>query len=68
MSIFSISAVHGLYEDHISAWHSTSSGVFWLEDPLPSYIPDARIFTYGYALDANCILSGHSPERVLQYA
>ena len=65
---FSIVAVHGLYEDHISAWRSTSSGVFWLKDLLPSYIPDARILTYGYVLDANSTLSAQSPERVLQHA
>ena len=64
----SIVAVHGTNEDHISAWLDTSSGIFWLRDLLPRYIPSARILTYDYFADEDSSLSDRSSERVLQHA
>lgn len=66
--VSSIVAVHGLHEDHTSAWVDTSSDVFWLRDLLPRYIPSARVLVYGYALEPESFLSGRSCERVLQHA
>lgn len=64
----SIVAVHGLYEDHISAWLDTSSGVSWLEALLPQYLPSARILTYSYDLEAAAVLSDRPSARVLEHA
>lgn len=52
-SRISIVAVHGLNifndKDHgENTWRSPASGKSWLRDFLPSQIPTARIFLYGY--------------------
>ena len=41
-----IVAVHGLMGDPFSTW--SVDGRLWLRDFLPSLLPKARIFTYGY--------------------
>lgn len=64
----SIVAIHGLDEDHVSAWLDRSSGVFWLRDLLPQYIPSARILTYGYSLDTDSSQVAQSSETILQHA
>jgi len=64
----SIVAVHGLHDDHISAWLDTSSGVVWLRDLLPQYIPSARILTYGFSPDVDSSHAVRSSERILQHA
>lgn len=65
---FSIVAVHGLDEDHITAWTDPVSNVVWLRDLLPRYIPSARILTYGYDSDVSSASSSGSSERFLQHA
>ncbi len=42
-------AIHGLNGDRENTW--TANGVNWLRDLLPSNIPNARIYSWGY--DAN---------------
>jgi len=64
----SIIAIHGLHEDHFSAWLDTSSGVSWLRDLLPQYIPSARVLTYGYESDTDSSSAVQSSERILQHA
>jgi len=64
----SIVAVHGLDEDHITAWTDPVSKVLWLRDLIPRYIPSARILTYGYDSDVSSASSSGSSERFLQHA
>ena len=40
-------AVHGVNGDAFHTW--TTHGKFWLRDFLSKDLPDARIFTFGYA-------------------
>lgn len=47
----SIVAIHGLNEDHNSAWLDSSSGTLWLRDLLPEHLFSARILLYGYTAD-----------------
>jgi hypothetical protein len=42
-----IVAIHGLNGDAFSTWEH-ENGVLWLRDMLPSTLPGARIFSYGY--------------------
>lgn len=51
--LHSIVFVHGLTGGRESTWTDRSTGCFWPEDTkfLPSEIPSARIFTYGYDAD-----------------
>lgn len=39
--------MHGLNGDAYTSWEH-ENGTLWLRDLLPSTIPGARIFTYGY--------------------
>ncbi|KAH6714666.1 hypothetical protein BKA61DRAFT_605649 [Leptodontidium sp. MPI-SDFR-AT-0119] len=46
-----IVAVHGLNGDAHRTWTSTDGkgkGALWLRDFLPSFLPSARIMTFGY--------------------
>jgi hypothetical protein len=60
---FSIIAIHGLNGDPYRTW--TDGYRFWLQDFLPSDIPAARIFTYGY--NSGVAFTG-SASRVDDYA
>ncbi|KAI9710441.1 MAG: hypothetical protein M1812_007409 [Candelaria pacifica] len=62
-----IVAVHGLEEDHITAWVDLKSQTLWLRDLLPQYIPQARILTYGYPVGGPSSWEASS-ERILQHA
>jgi hypothetical protein len=42
----SVFAIHGLGGDKFRTW--TDNGRLWLRDLLPTQLPEARIFTYGY--------------------
>lgn len=42
-----IVAIHGLNGNAYSTWQH-HNGTFWLRDLLPTDLPRARIFTYGY--------------------
>jgi len=42
----SVFAIHGLGGDKFGTW--TENGKLWLRDFLPTRLPEARIFTYGY--------------------
>lgn len=42
----SVVAIHGINGDREKTW--TRNGVNWLRDLLPSIIPNARIFSWGY--------------------
>lgn len=43
-----IVAIHGLGGHRRDTWMDKKSKVAWLEDLLPTDLPNARIFTYGY--------------------
>ena len=45
-----IIAVHGLGGEAYKTWTHTN-GTMWLRDFLPSDLPGARVFTYGYKAD-----------------
>jgi hypothetical protein len=55
--------VHGLNGDLFGTW--TEGSRLWLQDFLPSSIPEARIFTYGY--NARLVFSG-STSKIDDYA
>lgn len=42
-------AIHGLGGNPYSTWTHPETGNLWLRDILPSYIPDGRVYTFGYA-------------------
>jgi len=42
-------AIHGLGGNPYLTWTHPESGNLWLRDTLPSYIPDGRVYTFGYA-------------------
>lgn len=42
-------AVHGLNGNPHSTWTHPVSGTMWLKDILPSYVPECRVYTFGYA-------------------
>ncbi|KAH7007923.1 uncharacterized protein B0I36DRAFT_202569, partial [Microdochium trichocladiopsis] len=44
-----IIAVHSLNGNPYSTWTHPANGSMWLKDILPSYVPGARVFTFGYA-------------------
>ncbi|KAF2476890.1 uncharacterized protein BDR25DRAFT_41992 [Lindgomyces ingoldianus] len=58
-----IVAIHGLNGNPFKTW--TENGSFWLQDFLPSAVPNARIFTYGYN---SAIAFSGSAARVDDYA
>ena len=43
-----IIAVHGINGDAFNTWTHGDDGALWLRDTLPSQIPGARVFTFGY--------------------
>ncbi|SRR6266536_4691703 len=43
-----IIAVHGINGDAFNTWTHGDDGALWLRDFLPSEIPGARVFTFGY--------------------
>ncbi|KAI9693536.1 MAG: hypothetical protein M1820_009188 [Bogoriella megaspora] len=43
-----IVAIHGLGGNNRLTWTDPSSGKLWLQDFLPSSLPGARVFSYGY--------------------
>ncbi|KAH0559359.1 hypothetical protein GP486_004127 [Trichoglossum hirsutum] len=43
-----IIAVHGINGDAFNTWTHGDRGALWLRDFLPSQIPGARVFTFGY--------------------
>ncbi|EON63595.1 hypothetical protein W97_02823 [Coniosporium apollinis CBS 100218] len=51
----SIIAVHGLLGDWEHTWTDEGSGNLWLRDFLPSTVPSARIWSYGY--DSSIVFS-----------
>ncbi|KAH7175932.1 Alpha/Beta hydrolase protein [Dactylonectria macrodidyma] len=52
-----IIAVHGLNGDAYSTWTHSSTGVLWLRDFLPSFLPGCRVYTYGYPSKLFCKVS-----------
>jgi hypothetical protein len=57
-SLSSIVAVHGLGGHPFKTW--TDGSKLWLRDFLPSRLPQARIFTFGY--DSRIAFSGSASE------
>ena len=68
MSIPSIVAVHGLYEDSIETWTDPESRIFWLRDLLPKRLPKARILTYGYKAEPGQTPGEGSSDQILSHA
>ena len=55
-----IVAIHGLNGHREKTWTHAESGTFWLRDLLPTALPGARIYSYGY--DANVFCSRETAE------
>lgn len=59
-----IVAVHGLGGDAYRTW-THDNGKIWLRDFLPTDIPEARVFTYGYN---STLLFSRETGRLREYA
>ncbi|KAF8855240.1 hypothetical protein BDZ45DRAFT_553210, partial [Acephala macrosclerotiorum] len=46
-----IVAVHGLTGDAYNTWTDKDTKVLWLRDILPTRLPEARIWSFGYSAD-----------------
>jgi hypothetical protein len=57
LNSWSIIAVHGLGGHREESWTCTNDEgkVQWLKDFLPTYVPNARIMTFGYSLECDGI-------------
>ncbi|KAK5735516.1 hypothetical protein LTR17_008049 [Elasticomyces elasticus] len=60
--------VHGLTGDRERTWTDPSSSCFWPQELLPSDLPNARIFTYGYDADVAHFFSAASQSRIKDHA
>ncbi|KAK3708301.1 hypothetical protein LTR37_011566 [Vermiconidia calcicola] len=60
--------VHGLTGDREKTWTHQSTSRFWPEELLPTDLPDARIFTYGYDADVAHFFSRVSQSRIGDHA
>jgi hypothetical protein len=49
-SLSSIVAIHGDGGHYKESWTHPNSHVFWLQDLLPSIVPDSRILSFGYSV------------------
>lgn len=61
----SIFAVTGLAGHAFGSWKSRKSGKMWLRDLMPSDLPTARVFTYGYDTK---LAGSKSNARISDYA
>ena len=64
----SIVFVHGLTGNRERTWTHPSTSCFWPSELLPSDLPDARIFTYGYDADVAHFFSAASQSRIGDHA
>lgn len=65
---YSIVFVHGLTGDREKTWTHQTTACFWPEALLPSDLPNARIFTYGYDADVAHFFSQASQSRIGDHA
>ena len=47
---------------------TSSKGLFWPQDLLPEVVPASRIFTWGYDVDVNHVLSSAGQATTFQHA
>jgi hypothetical protein len=60
-----IVAVHGLTGDAYSTW-THENGQLWLRDFIPKFLPDARVFSWGYNTDVFGSLTNASFESLVR--
>ncbi|PSK36144.1 hypothetical protein B9Z65_5959 [Elsinoe australis] len=60
--------VHGLTGNRDKTWTHASTSCFWPEELLPTDLPNARVYTYGYDADVIHVLEQASQSRIANHA
>jgi tetratricopeptide (TPR) repeat protein len=68
LTLRSIVAIHGIYEDGSQTWTDPTSQVLWLKDLLPRRLPNVRVLVYNYKAEALTSPGEGSADCILAYA
>lgn len=66
--LFSVVAVHGLYEDAIKTWTDPETATIWPWGIFPHKQLKARVLTYGYRAENLASLGEGTADRILPHA